>query len=568
MRRVRSDPQAIGRLVIIAKEMEVSDHEAAGITRRTATMMMAATLLPLPAGAAEAAPIVELTTGRIRGTRVGPVNRFLGIPYAASIAGRNRFMPPQPVASWSGIRDALQYGPSSPQQPGSPLSVPFFTVFNTPPSIPNGEDCLVLNVWAPARPQGKVPVMVWLHGGGFTEGSGSGPAFDGTNLASRGDVILITVNHRLGASGYTDFSRVVGGPFADSANVGMRDIVAALQWVNRNIAAFGGDPSRVMIFGQSGGGGKVSTLLAMPSAKGLFSRAAIMGGPMLRGATTAQADDVASLMLKELGVTKETATQLWEMPIDRIVAAEVRVAALLRGRGAGLSSGFSPVVDGTILPTNMFDPVAAPTSLSVPTIVGQNATEWLPFSLQDTAAFSMDRPTLEKRSVDTFGKNGTEMVAIYRRLHPNDNPTDTWFRILSDSVMTGNAVTLADTRSSAGGAPVFAYRFDWFTRADGGKMRSSHALELPFFFDNATVIAAEITGGGPRAARLGKTMSSAWVNFAKTGRPSAATLPAWPIYTPGRRLAMHFDDRSFVAPYVEPRVAQILKEPRPRVGPF
>lgn len=540
--------------------------ESNGLTRRDLLAAAGAALVisnvPFRAQSATG-PVVKTKAGRVRGQRLDGVQRFLGIPYAQSIAGTNRFAPPQPVEPWAGVRKALRYPQSAPQ-PQDHNQSPVTPAFTPADYVAPGDDCLALNVWAPTGGQGKRPVMVWLHGGGWTSGSGSCPIYDGANLARGGDVVVVTINHRLGASGLTDFSRVLGGEFSDSANLGIRDMIAALKWVRDNIAAFGGNPDRVTIFGESGGGWKVATLLGVPSAKGLFHRAIIESGPLTRFMAQDQADEIARAVLAELEITPDTADKLHALSWEQVVAAQSSVLSQrpMSMQTPGFPSGFWPVLDGDLIPAHVFDPKAAPSSREVPLLVGQNGTEFTLFMLGDEAAYMLDDNQLEQRVVHTFGGQAApRILATYRRDFPDYDPSGLWFRIFSDYAMGTLSSAILDARAIPGAAPVYAYRFDWQTPIDGGKLYSPHTIEIPFVFDNATEPAGTVmTGGGAQVADLAKTVSSAWVEFARNGRPSAPGLPDWPTYTVKQRQSMHIDTTSRVGLYMDPDMVELFHD--------
>ena len=322
--------------------------------------------------------IVKTMSGSVQGESRNGVVRFLGISYAQSIAGKNRFAPPKQVPPWNGIKKALKYKDASPQQPEF-MSSPVTQAFEPPAYVRKEDDCLALNVWAQQGAHSKRPVMVWLHGGG------SCAIYDGENLARSKDVIVVSVNHRLGASGLADFSRILGGEFTQSANLGIQDIVAALKWVKANISAFGGDPNCVTIFGESGGGWKVATLLGTPSAKGLFHRAIIQSGPLTRFMAPEKADEIANAFLNALEITKDTADKLSRLSGEQVIAAEAKVLAAfpMSMNAPGFPTGFWPVIDGRVILDHVFDSKAAQTSLDVPLLIGQNGTEFSLFMLGD-----------------------------------------------------------------------------------------------------------------------------------------------------------------------------------------
>ncbi|HXW85373.1 MAG TPA: carboxylesterase family protein, partial [Candidatus Binataceae bacterium] len=297
-----------------------------------------------PSRESAAQPVVETTCGQVRGTVCDGVNIFRGIPYGATTAGENRFMPPVAAKPWAGVRDAFDYGPSAPQNPSTMRGAVDprggFAAYGDATTIPEGEDCLVLNLWTRGLGDGgKRPVMVWFHGGGFASSSGSPLMYAGERLAQRGDVVVVTVNHRLGALGYTYLAGIGGAQFASSANVGMLDLVESLTWVRDNVERFGGDPRNVTIFGESGGGAKVSTLLAMPSAKGLFHRAVVESGPGFRMIEETSATEVAEMLLTELGLDRARVAQVQSVPVSRILAAQAAVERKLGRRLAGFRQG-------------------------------------------------------------------------------------------------------------------------------------------------------------------------------------------------------------------------------------
>jgi para-nitrobenzyl esterase len=478
-------------------------------------------------------PIVETTAGMIRGGRAGGVAYFKGIYYGASTAGARRFQPPIKVAPWAGVRDALRLGTRSPQGPSG--LIPEVAAVDDSDQ-PIGEDCLCLNVWTP-RPGhvGKRPVMVWLHGGGFSSGSGGFKIYDGTHLAAMHDVVVVTVNHRLNAFGFLFLPDIGGAKYAQASNVGMLDIVLALEWVRDNVAAFGGDPSNVTIFGQSGGGAKVSTLMAMPSAKGLYHRAIVMSGSSLDGVSREAATTSTAAFMAALGV------QLNPAGVDELQALSMRqilAAADARNRAYRMA----PVVDGSTLPTNPFDPVAPRMSADVPLLVGSTQDEVGFFS-----GFPLD-PIPEaqlaarlKRMLHTTDTNVRKVIDAYRRDQPQIRPIDVVEEVASDLFAWTHALVQAERKAALGAAPVFMYYFKWESPVRGGKLKAFHTLDIPFVFDNVD-IGRSMTGTGRDRYPLERKMSSAWVAFARNGDPNSPQLPHWPAFDVQRRATMFLDN--------------------------
>jgi len=492
--------------------------------------------------------VVETAYGRVRGVAANGVSSFKGISYGASTAGRNRFMPPVAPSPWAGVRDALSYGPTAPQNPSSmrgavdPRSG--YASYADPDGIVESEDCLVLNVWTPEPGDDRQrPVMVWLHGGGFAASSGSPPIYDGSNLVRRGEVVVVSVNHRLGALGYT-FLAFAGGDdeFGGSRNVGMLDLIAALQWVRDNITKFGSDPRKVTIFGESGGGQKVSTLLAMPAAKNLFHRAVVQSGPGLRMNEPGHAEQVADMLLAEIGLGRGQLREAQTVPVERIVAAQAAVEAKLGAHVPGFIQGFSPVVDGVSLPRHPFDPAAPDVSAGVPLIIGYNRTEATLFAAADPKAFALDESGLGRRASRLLGADADRVIEVFRKEHPGASPSDLMFLIGTEYPTAAFSRKIAERKAEHGGAPAYLYRFDWETPIAGGRLKSPHALEIPFVFANVGApLAARLAPDRPDVATLAHAMSDRWIAFARTGDPNADQAPRWPAYSASERATMIFN---------------------------
>jgi para-nitrobenzyl esterase len=486
--------------------------------------------------------VAETTYGRVRGTDVSGIKVFKGIPYGASTAGANRFMPPAAPAKWTGVRDALTYGPSAPQSEPGTRRAPSAIAVAAAGLPAESEDCLMLNVWTPAvHDNRKRPVLFWCHGGGFVSGSGSSPVTEGFNLAHRGDVVVVTINHRLNVLGFTSLEEAGGPEFASSGDVGMMDIVAALRWVRDNIAEFGGDPDTVMIFGQSGGGRKVATLLAMPSAKGLFHRATIESGATLRLVEPDQGTRVARELMSTLSIPRGRVRDLQGVPLERLMAAYFEVVR--RMNVDQMTQGFSPVVDGTVIPRHPFHPTASAVSADVPVMLGSTRTE-LTSSAQE-ADFSLTDAAMRTRVRQLVGADADEAIRVYQKANPGATPSDIYFLIASDYRYSGPVMKIAERRAALGKGPVYLYYFRWETPVDGGRLKSPHTIEIPFAFDNVKA-ATRLTGGGPEAMALADKISDTWIAFAKTGNPNQPKLPRWPAFSSRERQTMVFNTESRV----------------------
>ena len=522
--------------------------------KQTSLLAIPATVSLARGQASQSSVVADTAFGKIRGEEVQGIKIFKGVPYGANTAGPNRFMPPRDPAPWSGVRDALHYGPSTPQSnPGAPRTVsPLATASANLP--PESEDCLVLNVWTPALKDGrKRPVLFWCHGGGFVSGSGSSPGTDGANLARRGDVVVVTINHRLNVLGFTYLAEFGGPDFASSGDVGMLDIVHALRWVRNNIEQFGGDPNTVMIFGQSGGGRKVGTLLAMPSAKGLFHRAVIESGPTIKLVEIGQATGVAAMLLAKLNLTTAQVRELQKIPVDRIMGAYFAVVKDMAGQDQ-MTQGFSPTVDGKAVPQHPFHPAASPISADVPLMLGSTRTE---LTLQsDEAAFSLDEAGMRRRLMNLVGNDSDAVIDVYRKLNPGATPSDLFFLIASDYRYGAPIMKIAERRAALAKGPVHLYYFTWETPVEGGRLKSPHTIEIPFAFDNVQ-ISRQLTGGGADAMALADKVSDAWIAFARTGDPNTPKLPHWPAFNANDRSTMVINNQSKVVsdPIREQRLA-------------
>ena len=493
-------------------------------------------------------PTVEIASGKLRGAIVEGVAAFRGVPYGASTAGANRFMPPRPVAPWAGVRDASDYAGQAPQARLGPAPRAEMVNFSGPPDTsPETEDCLTLNVWSAALDRAaRRPVMVWLHGGAFSYGSSNTMRLQGMRLCSKGNVVLVTVNQRLNIFGHLDLSRFGGAEYAASGNAGTLDMIAALHWVRDNIAAFGGDPGNVTIFGESGGGGKVSTLLALPSARGLFHRAIVQSGAAVRLRTRDRAEALTDAVLRELGLARASFMELHSVPARRLLAAIGPAQQAIGASPFPLLDRypFGPVVDGTLLPRQPFDPDATPVSTDIPLIIGDCTHEASLFLAHDDKVWhrTLTEMELEARVAAIAGDvHADRVMETYRRLDPTASPADRLIATLTDCNFRIRSALLAERKVAQRGAPVWIYSFAWQTPLFDGRLGAPHAIDVPFTFD--TLEFSNATDRSAGAYGLAAAMSGAWATFAHDGVPRHAAMPAWPAYTPGEHATMVLDTK-------------------------
>jgi para-nitrobenzyl esterase len=488
--------------------------------------------------------VVETSAGKVRGYIHNGIFTFKGMPYGESPAGKGRFAPPTKAKPWTGLRSSMHYGHLAPQPVRTSWGddeVAF--VYDWDDGL-QGEDCLCVNVWSPGvNDNRKRPVMVYLHGGGFYFGSSQElPSLDGENLSRRGGVVVASINHRLGILGYLNLADY-GADYASSSNVGMLDIVLALQWVQENIGNFGGDPGNVTIFGQSGGGGKVNTLMAMPSAKGLFHRAITQSGSMLRARTPEKSSELTAAVLKELGLNGSQVSQLNDIPFAKLVEVGVEVTRRPPSgppdvRRMAETLGWGPVMDGKVLPQHPFDPTAPAISAQVPLMVGTVLNEFLTATGHPEYE-AMTYEEVGKRVHDAYGDQSEQIVQVFRKAHPGEKPFDILSLIMAARVRQG-AVTQAERKAAQGAAPAYLY---WFTRQSpvlDGRVMAIHCAELPFCFNNIARCGG-MSGGGPEAQKLADQVSDAWINFARKGNPNHGGLPNWPAFTAEKCPTMLFD---------------------------
>jgi len=497
--------------------------------------------------------VVPSKLGKVRGAVADGVHIFRGVPYGAPTSGDARFLPPSPAQPWPGIRDTLDYGDRAPQKAvaADRIITGSTATRETSDLIPvwstsQSEDCLNLNIWTPGvNDGGKRPVMVWLHPGGFEFGSANIAFSDGSNLARRGNVVVVSVNHRLGPLGFLHLSELTDGEFARAGNVGMLDIVLGLRWVRDNIAQFGGDPDTVMIFGESGGGRKVSTVLAMPGAKGLFHRATIESGPGIRFPSSAIQTKRTRYILAELGISPKDFRKLQSVPVKPILdAASVASAKVRRELPEGVpfyeTYGFAPVL-GPDLPHWPFDPGAPTVSADIPVMIGTNRQEMSLAYTKDRSFDQVSEAQLMKEAHNLVGGRASDLVAVYRQQSPGATRRDLLLLLAADHSHRMDSIKLAERKYAQHGAQVYMYRFDWEAPVLGGLIKAAHTYEIPHVFDNAQLCSG-MTGGNSDAVALAAKMSSAWIAFARSGDPNTPLLPSWPAYDTARRATMIFND--------------------------
>jgi para-nitrobenzyl esterase len=474
--------------------------------------------------------IVETTSGKVRGEQHGEVATWKGIPYAAAAVGALRFRPPAPPAPWSGVRDATQFGPVAAQSRDPRLAM----MSGITDKVASGEDCLFVNVFAPAEPAPPRPVMVWIHGGAFVMGSGSTPLYHGDTFARQG-IVVVTLNYRLGLPGLLYLGDLAAGH--DAGNAFLLDQIAALTWVRDNIAGFGGDPGCVTVMGESAGAIAISMLLAIPAARGLFHRAILeSGGPALGPPSRADATALAREVVRELAAAPDLMS---DIPLDRLIAVQERI-----GQARGLGA-FTPYIDGVTVPRLPIDLIREGAAAGIPILVGSNRDEWNLFEV------FFGEVTVEPFHAivrDALGPHTDRLLDVYRDNYRDRSLQRAWVDLVGELVFRIPAIRLAEAQS-AHGTPVYMYRFDWRSPAFGGRLGAGHALELPFVWNRLDLPMTPILLG-PDATLLqplATAIHHTWAQFIRTGDPNEAGLPHWPRYDTERRATMLIDRESHVA---------------------
>ena len=522
-------------------------------------------------GAPEVTAVIPTTSGRVQGLVNAGVHTFKGVRYGKSPVGPLRWMPPQKPEPSEVILDCSDFGAPAMQMatgataaPMTDFGMQMSQVFSTPSDIKiQNEDCLFLNVWTPATDGARRPVMVWIHGGGFAYGSGGNPVYGMEDLARDHDVCCVNVNHRLNVFGYLNLADLMGETYRSSGAVGMQDLVLALEWVRDNIAAFGGDPGNVTIMGQSGGGAKVSILMAMESAKGLFHKASIQSGPGLTVGKAENATKNAKLLLAELGVAPGDIKALQAVPAETLIAAAFAAGKKagpppipgMRGGGGGFN--FGPIVDGVAITRDPFTPDAPPVSANIPLLLGYTKDEMTIFMASEPWFGKLTEAELAQRT-PFLGPKGAPLIAAWRKIRPDYSPTYLWTVAISSMFAMAGSITLGERKAAQGGAPVYMWNIVWETPVANGVFKSPHTIEIPFMLDSWRRV-PQYVGAGAEPAHMARQIAGCWVAFARTGKPDGPATPHWPPYDSTRRATMIFNNRSEVIDDPHPEVRKILQ---------
>lgn len=499
--------------------------------------------IALPVSAEEYVDI-EINHGKIRGIRVEGINTFKGIPYAGKVSGERRFRRPAEIVPWTGTLEALQLGAPAIQSPRRSEPAP-------------AEDCLFLNVWTPANDNKKRPVMFYNHGGGYVTGSGGSGGQDGSNLARNFDVVVVETNHRLGLFGFLYLDEIAGEDYAGSGNMGILDITAGLKWVNENIAEFGGDPNNVMIFGESGGGGKTSCLYAMPEASPYFNKASIESGPGVRMLTKELAAETTEMVLKELNIEKKDWRKLLDISAEDLLAVQNKfrnIPPFMAEINMPGMDGFGPVVDGITLPNHPFDPTAPQISKDKPLMTGWNEDEYVFFIMQsgDSSFINFGFDELPSKFESQYGTDAIKVIEAYRKAMPNATAPQIYVAIRSITMMGLGSIEIAEKKAKENGAPIYLYNFGYKSdRTIPGTdfpVGTPHAMDISYKFNNVVPPREgeePRTGFGgnstPESYEASHKMAELWTTFAKTGVPAAEDVPDWPAFNLAGRPTMRID---------------------------
>ena len=495
-------------------------------------------------------PIVETRYGKVQGSEQGSISVWKGIPFAQPPTGQRRFRAPQPPEPWTGVREATTFSPMAPQVPEVGASmVGAIGAERAVEPRPMSEDCLYLNIWSPGADHEMRPVMVYIHGGAFTLGSASDPWYDGTSFAANHNIVVVSLNYRLGILGFAYLKNLAGEDATYTGNCGLLDQIAALEWVRENIAAFGGDPDNVTVMGESAGAMSIGALLGMPAAQGLFRRAILQSGAAGNLVTRPRATQVAQALLAKLGLETPQLAALADVPLEALLKIQPEL-----GREFGGIRAFSPMIDGETLPQHPSAMIAQGSAANVGILAGTNRDEWRLFALMSGGP-KVDEEQLTR----IFGDEARQALAVYTEARADQSPELAWIDIMSDLVFRMPAIRLAEAQVQQG-APVWMYRFDWESPAFGGALGAAHAMDIPFVFNTLDVgLSRTFTGDSPTRQPLADLMHASWAAFIRSGNPAIASLPAWPPYDLERRATMIFGDVAHVVDDPQGQVRAVWK---------
>lgn len=497
--------------------------------------------------------IVETRYGKVQGSQQGSISIWKGIPFAKPPTGERRFRAPQPPEPWIGVREATMFSPMAPQVPEMGASlVGAIGAERSVESRPMSEDCLYLNVWSPGADGEKRPVMVYIHGGAFTLGSASDPWYDGTSFAAHHNIVVVSLNYRLGILGFVFLKDLVGEDTTYTGNCGLLDQIAALEWVHENIAAFGGDPNKITVMGESAGAMSIGALLGMPAAHGLFQRAILQSGAAGTLTTRSQATHVAQALLTKLGLEITQLSTLAEVSLEALLTVQPEL-----GREFGGVQAFSPLIDGETLPQHPLAMIAQGSAADVTILAGTNRDEWRLFAMMSGGP-KVDEEQLKR----FFGEAAPQALAMYTEARPDQSLEMAWIDIMSDLVFRIPAIRLVEGQVQQG-AQVWMYRFDWESPAFGGVLGAAHAMDIPFVWNTLdTPLARTFTGDSPTRQPLADLMHGAWAAFIRSGNPGIANLPAWPPYDLDRRATLIFNNSPHVVDDPQGHVRALWKSER------
>jgi para-nitrobenzyl esterase len=494
--------------------------------------------------------IVETRYGKVQGYEQGSISVWKGIPFAQPPTGKLRFRAPQPPEPWTGVRETTTFSPMAPQVPEIGASmVGEMGADRAAEMRPMSEDCLYLNIWSPGADREKRPVMVYIHGGAFTLGSASDPWYDGTSFAANHNIVVVSLNYRLGILGFVSLKDLAGAETGYTGNCGLLDQIAALQWVRENIAAFGGDPDQVTVMGESAGAMSIGALLGMPAAQGLFQRAVLQSGAAGNLTTRPYATQVAQALLAKLGLETAQLSALAEVPLEALLKVQPEL-----GREFGGVQAFSPLIDGETLPQHPLAMIAQGSAANVAILAGTNRDEWRLFTMMSGGPL-VDEEQLKR----IFGDQAQQALTTYTEARADKSPELAWIDIMGDQVFRMPAIHLAEGQVQQG-APVWMYRFDWESPAFGGILGAAHALDIPFVFNTLDVgLSRMFTGDSPDRQPLADLMHASWAAFIRSGNPAIPSLPSWPPYDLEGRATMIFSDAPHVVDDPQGQVRALWK---------